>query len=522
VGVLSTANFQGLATFFNAIIFAAPHWDFDINGGQVNMEVVHMDNAKMDSRVNGGAFRLVNNSSRNTGGNNLPYTVTFGAAAGLPGVTNEFIGCYNYCGSGWANTSPGNSVNVWGNYGLSAYPPVVSGLTATPGSGQVTVRWTNASGSMAYRVKRSASAAGPFAPLATTSAANYTDTNVISNAAYYYVVSVLNAFGEGADCAPVGTRDVLLPRSGWVCTASAGGSPANAIDGNLATRWSTDALQTNGQWFQVDMRSPTPVFAITLDTTPSPNDYPRGYEVYLSNDASNWGPPVATGTAYSAVTLLTVPLQNARYVRIVQTGSATGNYWTIHELNIYGRPPDPPGSLTSVSHTNRVVLNWAASPAATRYKVKRSTSDGGPYATIADLATNSCTDSGVTAGTAYYYVVSAMNSVGESGDSAQVSARPVSLSPPQLSYETVAHQIQLSWPQDHSGWFLQIQTNGVGFGLGTNWFTLPGSDLTNQVTIPVDPSKGSVFLRLTCPLSGVEAEPPAQRPAPAESGQGNQ
>ena len=288
VGVLSTTNFQGTARFFNTILFAGPYWDFNINGGEVTIEVVHSDNAKMDSVVNDGVFRLVNHSSSNTGGNSSAYNVMFAARPGLAGKTNEFVGCYNYHGYTFTNASEGDPLNVWGNFGLSAYPPVVAGLTAAPGSLRVTVSWTADTNAVSYNVKRATVSGGPFTLLTNTTAAGYTDFAVVSNATYDYVVSLLNAFGEGADSAAVSSRDVLLSRSGWGVTASVGGSPGNAIDGNLSTRWSTDSLQTNGQWFQVDLRSAKTLFKIVLDTTPSTNDYPRGYQVNLSNDGSTW------------------------------------------------------------------------------------------------------------------------------------------------------------------------------------------------------------------------------------------
>src|SRR5258706_14977821 len=71
----------------------------------------------------------------------------------------------------------------------------------------------------------------------------------------------------------------VLSRVGWVASASAsdnGASPINAIDGNINTRWSTRANQTNGQWFQVDMGGGTPpTFTnIVLDAAASSGDYP--------------------------------------------------------------------------------------------------------------------------------------------------------------------------------------------------------------------------------------------------------
>jgi autotransporter-associated beta strand protein len=56
--------------------------------------------------------------------------------------------------------------------------------------------------------------------------------------------------------------------------------------------------------------------------------------------------------------------------------------------------------------------------------------------------------------------------------------------------------LSLSWPQDHTGWTLQVQTNSAGVGLGTNWVDVPGSTTTNAVPIPIGAANGAVFYRL--------------------------
>jgi hypothetical protein len=58
-------------------------------------------------------------------------------------------------------------------------------------------------------------------------------------------------------------------------------------------------------------------------------------------------------------------------------------------------------------------------------------------------------------------------------------------------------KLTLSWPQDHTGWTLQTQTNAVGKGLGTNWVDVPASSGTNVVIVPINTTDGSVFYRLT-------------------------
>ena len=59
--------------------------------------------------------------------------------------------------------------------------------------------------------------------------------------------------------------------------------------------------------------------------------------------------------------------------------------------------------------------------------------------------------------------------------------------------------LTLSWPADHRGWHLQVQTNAPGAGLGTNWITLPGSDLITGTNITINLANGSVFYRMVYP-----------------------
>jgi fibronectin-binding autotransporter adhesin len=59
--------------------------------------------------------------------------------------------------------------------------------------------------------------------------------------------------------------------------------------------------------------------------------------------------------------------------------------------------------------------------------------------------------------------------------------------------------LTLSWPVDHTGWHLQIQTNSLATGIYTNWVTLPGSNLTNTNIFTIDPANGTVFYRMIYP-----------------------
>jgi|GEM_PF-411579 len=161
--------------------------------------------------------------------------------------------------------------------------------------------------------------------------------------------------------------------------------------------------------------------------------------------------------------------------------------------------PSAPTGLTASAGNMQVALSWTASIGASSYNVKRSTNNGATYSIIATVTGPSYPDTGLLNGTNYYYVVSATNSAGESPNSIPVSAQPVSTTPPQFGFGVSNGQIQLSWPQGHTGWLLQIQTNSPGAGLGTNWVTLPGSAATNQMTFPIDPTAAGAFFRLVYP-----------------------
>jgi len=82
--------------------------------------------------------------------------------------------------------------------------------------------------------------------------------------------------------------------------------------------------------------------------------------------------------------------------------------------------PATPTGLAASAGSTKVYLSWNAVANATGYNVKRATSSGGPYTTIAaSLATNNFTDSNLANCSTYFYVVSATNTVGESTNSSE-------------------------------------------------------------------------------------------------------
>jgi hypothetical protein len=91
--------------------------------------------------------------------------------------------------------------------------------------------------------------------------------------------------------------------------------------------------------------------------------------------------------------------------------------------------PAAPTGLSTSAGNNQLTVIWAASSGATKYNVKRATTSGGPYTQVGSASAASYSDSTVSNGTTYFYVISALDSAGESANSTQVSGQPFAPTP---------------------------------------------------------------------------------------------
>ncbi|HEX7653561.1 MAG TPA: hypothetical protein VF607_08645, partial [Verrucomicrobiae bacterium] len=66
-----------------------------------------------------------------------------------------------------------------------------------------------------------------------------------------------------------------------------------------------------------------------------------------------------------------------------------------------------------------------------------------------------------------------------------------------ITFAGAGSSLSLSWPT--TGWRLQVQTNTLTIGLGTNWVDWPGATTTNQVVLPISGQNPGVFFRLVYP-----------------------
>ncbi len=144
---------------------------------------------------------------------------------------------------------------------------------------------------------------------------------------------------------------------------------------------------------------------------------------------------------------------------------------------------NPSGLTANLNGPQQVLLNWWGTANATNYLVKRATTSGGPYTTIATITTNllTYTDSNVTNGVTYYYSISALTLLGESGNGNEAV---VSVQPQLIAYYKFNESSGTS-AADASGNGQTATLNGAtwtGAGHSNNAVNLSGS--SQYVTLP--------------------------------------
>src|SRR5438876_618335 len=153
--------------------------------------------------------------------------------------------------------------------------------------------------------------------------------------------------------------------------------------------------------------------------------------------------------------------------------------------------PAPTGLTTSTASTSQINLSWTASSGATSYNVLRSTTSGGPYTSIASgVITTSYTNTGLSAGTTYYYVVQAVDAGGTSANSSpasattQVQSVSVTISPTSVALAPNATQQFTATVTGSSNTAVTWEVNGVTGGNSTTGTVSTSGLYTAPATVP--------------------------------------
>jgi hypothetical protein len=243
------------------------------------------------------------------------------------------IGSFSY-------TLPSGTSAMFTTMSLSSFPtPVFSSMTPTSGipGYKVTISGSNFGTLQGLGTVNFGSIPANIDSWSDSSITAYVPQGVPSGAVTVSVngTSGANAGGTSFNVTGLGTA---LSRTGWTATASDtspwGDVPANMLDGNSSTRWSSGTGQYRGLWIQVDMGSSQTFNKILLDSSGSSSDYVRKADVYVSSNGTSWTKVSSVTVDGQAVQLATFPTQTARYIKFTSTGS-TGNWWSVHEFKVY-------------------------------------------------------------------------------------------------------------------------------------------------------------------------------------------
>jgi len=314
-------------------------------------------------------------------------------------------------------------------------PAAPTGLTATATNALVTLTWNAVDGATNFFVKRSITDGSGYTVLGATTKTTYSDTAVTNGIRYYYVVSASNQAGEGVNSSQVSALpQVPIPAAPTGLTATATNALVtltwNAVDG--ATNYFVKRSTTDGSGYTL--------LASTTKTTYSDTAVTNGIRYYYVVSASN-----QAGEGVNSTQVLATP-----------------------QVSV----PTAPTGVIAVGGNSLVNLTWNAVSGATNYFVKRSTINGTGYVVIGSTSKSSYTDITVTNGVSYYYVVSASNERGESGNSTQALATPQGPASIKLSVSISAGNLVLSWP---------ISANGFGVYTTTDLAKPNWQAVTNEI-----------------------------------------
>jgi len=329
--------------------------------------------------------------------------------------------------------------------------PVPVALSAVAGNQQAVLSWNAVPGAISYNIKCATVSGGPYTTVATgLTATNYTNTGLVNNTVYYYVVSAVLSTGETANSA-----EAAMIAGG--VAVNAGGSAAGWFGADACCSGGT-ASSTTSTIDMSGLTNPAPQAVYQYNrygtcTYTIPNLTPSAtYWVRLHFAESYW---TAAGQRVFNVSINGVSAlssfdifaacgaQNKGVIReFYRSASSSGqmviqfttlvNNAQVNGIEVLQPSPLIPSGLWAAGDKGQVWLSWPASAGAASYNVYRSTTSGGPYSMVSTPGTvtnTAFTDLAVSGGTTYYYVVTARNAFGESGRSSEASATAVCVPP---------------------------------------------------------------------------------------------
>ena len=266
-------------------------------------------------------------------------------------------------------------------------------------------------------------------------------------------ISFLYKIGAGNPGATI--NGVYFPNGGTGLWFGFGLSPYSATQGQLgigsmdttgtsaingASALEFLGLGTYGDTYLVVMK-------VEFDTSGN-NDTVTVYLNPVANQETPGVPAAGTHSDFDVGTISGVGL-NVVAATVTIDEIRVGNTYA-EAISAATAPPAAPAGLSALAGTNQVSLSWtAATGIPSIYNIKRASSAGGSYTTIDAVSVPIVTfDETILGGQTYYYVVSAVNNLGEGPDSTYVAVTPTLAAPDtptELSTFATNTLVRLSW-----------------------------------------------------------------------------
>src|SRR3954464_4823758 len=167
-------------------------------------------------------------------------TVVVSNGQGTATVTSTVTLTAGYSGTATFTATLTDNVNTPANQAVNitvvAPPAAPTGFAATAGTGHVALTWSSVSGATSYNVKRSTTT-GTETTIASPGTNSYDDTSTANGTTYFYVVSAINAGGEGANSSEVSATPQAAPLAPTGLTATPG-------DSHIALAWNASVGAT--------------------------------------------------------------------------------------------------------------------------------------------------------------------------------------------------------------------------------------------------------------------------------------
>ncbi|MES2920630.1 MAG: glycoside hydrolase family 76 protein [Verrucomicrobiota bacterium] len=288
---------------------------------------------------------------------------------------------------------------------------------------------------------------------------------------------------------------------GTTGTFSNGNTREKALDGNVATYFDAPTANANGAWVGLDLGTAKNISAIRYYPRTSEPDRMLG-GIFQGANQANFSDAV---TLYSVVIQPSLnvyhlmPVTSTQSFRYVRYLSPNGGFGNVSEVEFYAATPGPaaPTNMQARRNATSSILDWSPVAGAASYKVKRSTTTGGPYQEVAgSVLTNSYTDAISDPDSRYFYVVS-----GVSGSSVEgaISAEAEAVD----AYRAWAIASGLAPNAANSAFNLDGDgdgiSNGLEYGVPGGLKTAPpvGSDVQLTADVRVDEFLSIILLKST-------------------------